>query len=96
MYLLHAAVVRVVPLLSDCVADVGGVVSAHRVAKVHHHCIQSVPALTLEQETYLLVSYDEKTKKSKDKVQDGASPVWRSVARTPLWQSERSQRSPGR
>lgn len=44
-------------------ADVGGVVSAHRVAQVHHHCVQSVPALTLEQDTCLLVSYDRKNKK---------------------------------
>lgn len=96
MYLLYAAVVRVVPLLSDCVADVGGVVSAHGVAKVHHHCVQSVPALTLEQDAYLLVSYDKKKPKRKDDLQDRASPVWQSVARTPLSQSERSQRSPGR
>lgn len=60
MHLLYAAVVRVVPLLSDGVADEGGVVSAHRVAKVHHHRIQSVPALTLEQDTNLLASYDKK------------------------------------
>lgn len=64
MYLLYAAVVRVVPLLSDFVADVGGVVSAHRVAKVHHHCIQSVPALTLKQDTYLLVPCDKKQDKT--------------------------------
>lgn len=63
MYPLHTAVVGVVPLLSDCVADEGGVMSAHRVAEVDHHCIQSVPAPILEQDIYLLVPYDEKKKK---------------------------------
>lgn len=63
MHLLYAAVVRVEPLLGDCVADVGGVVSEHGESMVHHHGIQSVPALTLEQDTYVLVSYDKKKKK---------------------------------
>lgn len=64
MYLLHSTIVSVVPLLGDGVPDEGGVVSAHGEARVHHHRVQSVPALHLEPQTPLLVSCGfKKTKK---------------------------------
>lgn len=49
-YLFYMAVICVVPALSDSVSDIGSVVSTHHTTRVHHNCIQSVPAVTLEEQ----------------------------------------------
>lgn len=44
MYLLHVAVICVVPALVHPVTDVGSIVPEQCTPRMHYHCIQSVPA----------------------------------------------------
>lgn len=49
-YLSYVAVICIVPALVCPVTNVGSVVSAHRVTRVHHHSVQSVLAVILEEQ----------------------------------------------